>query len=269
MKTKISILHIIFLIIFSYATDNLKCAVKFYQSNQIHKDGSITLNIVYSAKIKDLSGDKMIGNLPFAEDAIQDFFSSPDSKIEKNTVYIDPKDESIIGVNVRVEVKDINKISGIKGLKDIRTSWSKDESGMIFKWNLPVSFMKDNLIDTYQFILTSEDEIKSSNGVKKENSTDWFTFADKIDPKGALYTATIIATEENSKNIASSESNLESGADKTVQENSSMETSNDDSNTENFDEEEKKSCGVFSIELPIIVLLGASASFVLRKRKKR
>jgi len=252
------------MILFSTVSKDLNAAVKFYQSNQIHKDGSITLNIVYSAKKTDLTENKMIGNLPFSEDAIQELFSSPDSKIEKNTVYNDPKDSNIIGVNVRVSIQDINKISEIKAFKNFKTAWSNEGSEMIFKWRVPVSFMKDNLVDTYQFKLESEDEIKSSNGVLKDNSYDWFIFADKIDPKGAFFTATINATENNNKNTTSSETNVSSREDNSMQDNNSAESEKNKTNTE-----EKKTCGVFSIELPIITLLGMSASHIIKRRKKR
>lgn len=262
MKPKLFVTFFIVSLLFSISSEYANSAVKFYQSNQIHKDGSITLNIVYSAKKTDLSENKMIGNLPFSEDAIQGMFSSPDSKIEKNLVYSDPKDNSITGVNVIITIKDINKISGIKAFKDLKTVWKKEGSEMMFKWNFPVSYMKDNMIDTYQFILTSEDQIKSSNGVFRDNSYDWFIYADKIDPKGAFFTAAINATDNN--NVSpSSEKNVVSGEDNSMQDNNSAEQEMDKTNPE-----EKKSCGVFSIELPVIILLGMSGSYIMRKRKK-
>lgn len=230
-------------------------AVKFYQSSKVKDNGSIIMTFTYSAKESDLK-DNMAGNLPFVIEDVRKFFYSPDSEIKKSLVYIDPTDKSISSVTVDIEVRDINKISEIKGLENFKTHWMKSDTGMVFTWLVPVSFVKTNLIDTYQFILSFEDKIRSSNGVIKENNCNWYIFADKMNPGGAYFITTVEKTEGNSTTA------------KTTAEPEVKSSGNNKSEDADQQVGKPKSCGVFSIELPVIIFSGLIFSGIYRKRKK-
>lgn len=230
-------------------------AVKFYQSSKVHNNGSISITFTYSAKESELKNN-MAGNLPFNSDDARQFFYSPDSEIKKCLTYKDPTDNSIISVTVDIDIRDINKIPEIKGLNNFKTVWMKRDTGMVFSWLVPVSFIQNNFIDTYQFILAFEDKVRSSNGVVKDNNCNWYVYADKINPGGAYFVATVNATESNSVTSNTSGAPVKPEGD---------------NNSEKVDPEveKPKTCGVFSVELPIIIFSGLIFFYQIRRKKNQ
>lgn len=235
-------------------------AVKFYQSSKVHSNGSISITFTYSAKESDLKDNK-IGDLPFAINDVRQFFYSPDSEIKKSLAYKDPSDNSISAVTVDLEVRDLNKFSELKGFNSFKAHWMNSDTGMVFNWLVPEAFIKSNLIDTYQFILAFEDKIKSTNGVMKNNTCDWYVFADKVNPGGAYFVATVTPSED-SKTTQSSETSEEKKPDNNVK--SGGKEKSDDGVKQN---EKSKTCGVFSVELPVILFTGLIISYSRRKRR--
>lgn len=254
MNTKIFFLKCLIVAAVLFNFGSAISAVKYYQSNKVKKDGSIIINITYSAKESELK-DNMSGDLPFTEDAVRQFFSSPNSEIKKCLVYKDPSDKIISGVTLEINARDINKISTIKGFENFKTNWLKGESGMTFNWLVPIAFVKDNSIDTYQFVLTFEDKIISTNGVLKDSTCNWYVFADKMNPGGAFFVAAVSSGENSNKTTVPTETSVKTGGDK---------------KSEDVDLQggKPKSCGLFSIELPIIFFCGLIISYKVRIKKK-
>ena len=254
MKTNIFFLKFFIITSFLLYSGSSTSAVKFYQSSKIKKDGSINITITYSAKNSDLK-DNMSGELPFTEDAVKEYFSSANSDIVKSLVYKDPSDNTLTGVTLNIVARDINKISTIKGFENFKTNWLKSESGMTFNWLVPVSFVKENSIDTYQFILTFEDKILSTNGVLKDSICNWYVFADKMNPGGAFFVATVSASENNTSTPPPSETNVKSGGENKPED-------------VDLEDGKQKFCGLFSFELPIIIISGLIFSYQFRKRNR-
>lgn len=254
MIPKLSILKCILITFTILYSGNSFCGVKYYQSNKVKKDGSIIINITYSSKDSDLK-DNMSGELPFTEEAVKQYFSSPNSEIKKCLVYKDPSDKSISGVTLEIDARDINKLSTIKGFENFKTNWLKGESGMTFNWLVPVSFVKDNSIDTYQFVLTFEDKIISTNGVLKDSTCNWYVFADKMNPGGAFFVAAVSSGENSNKTTSPTETSVKTGGDK---------------KSEDVDLQggKPKSCGLFSIELPFILFCGLIISYRARRERE-
>lgn len=231
--------------------------VKFFHSCKINENGSINITMTYSANQSEITNNK-IGNLPFEINNVKQFFYSPESEIRKSLVYKEPSDNITTAVTVDIFIRDFNKFSGIKGLSDFKSKWLSKGDAMEFSLLVPASFFKENFIDTYQFHLVSDDKILSSNGVIESNLCKWYVTKEKLNPGGAYFLTEVSATEKNNTDSENSET-----ANKT-DENSS---SGNNENPGLQDKEEKGKCGVFSIELPAILLFGMILSNY--KRKKR
>lgn len=225
--------------------------VKFFQSSKISNDGTIHITFTYSAKHSDvIAGKQKIGNLPFSEEGIKDFFSSSNIELKKSLVYKDSQDSTIQSVTLDLVARDINKLTSVKALEGFKTSYFKRDSGMVFSWLVPVSFVKDNFIDTYQFLLTSDGKVHSTNGLIEGNNIKWFVFADKINPGGAYFVTTFDGSTMSSTSDITSENQTH------IEDQKGSESG-----------EKKKSCGLFSIELPIVVFLGTMIRKFKRVRK--
>ena len=234
--------------------------VKFFQLCKIEKNGSINITMTYSSKESEISAGK-VGNLPFEINAVKQFFSSSESEIKKSLVYKDPKDETVTGVTVDIFIRDFNKFSDIKGLNSFKSKWLSKGDEMEFSLLVPATFFKDNLIDSYQFHLLSDDKIISSNGVIENNLCKWYVTKENLNPGGAYFLTSVSASEENKSNISESEKNNSSG------ENSSDGLDNVPGGDP--DSQEKGKCGVFSIELPFVLLLGIIASEYGKRRIRK
>jgi len=229
-------------------------SVKFYQESKIESDGTINISITYSAKTEEIEkNNNKIGNLPFTEEEVKLFFSSPETELLKSLVYEDPSDNTIKGVTVNISAKDINQLTGIKAFNEFKIYAVSRDTGVVFSWIVPASFVQNNSIDTYLFILNSESEIKSTNGLKNENKINWFVSADKINPAGAFFIATLKASFGSKTEIKSNEN---------------ISENNVKGSSEPVDEistgEKKKTCSIFGFEFPVIVLVG----MIITKKKK-
>jgi hypothetical protein len=262
-----SLLKYFFILFLLFNTGISFGGVKFFQSCKINTNGSVNITITYSANQSEISGNK-VGNLPFEINEVKQFFFSSESEIKKSLVYKDPADNSISAVTVDIFIRNFNKFSDTKGLNNFKSKWLLKGDAMEFSLLVPASFFKENLIDTYQFHLISDDKIISSNGVIENNLCKWYVTKEKLDPGGAYFLTEVSSTE---KNIASSsgtgsenkpEENISEGNDKNPESQEKVE--NKDEN-----KEENGKCGVFSIELPALLLFGICVSNYNRKRKNK
>jgi len=267
MKTTQVFLRYSLLAVFLFQSAFSFSAVKFYQSSKVHSNGSITMTFTYSAKESDIKNN-MIGNLPFAIEEVKKFFSSTVSEIKKSLAYKEPSDKSISSVTVDIDVRDINKIHEIAGLNNFKAGWLKSDSGMVFNWLIPASFMQNNLVDTYQFVLAFDDKIISTNGVIRDNTCNWYVYGNKINPGGAFFVSTVNATENNKTTTTTADTKTAPDGNQKSENVTKSDGSNkpSDGNTET---EKKKICGLFGLEFPVILLSGLIITFTYRKRKNK
>ena len=123
---------------------------------------------------------------------------------------------------------------------------------MVFSWLFTPAHAKTNSILLYQIGVTFEGEIKSTTGVLKDNQANWYVLASKMNPGGAYFLATIKSDGTTKNPFGTSK---ESGDKKTT--------------TETKTEENKPSgCGLFGLELPIIISLGFAFSKFAKRRKE-
>ncbi|MBK6876265.1 MAG: hypothetical protein IPG99_07380 [Ignavibacteria bacterium] len=72
---------------------------------------------------------------------------------------------------------------------DVTASWSKSDSGMVFRWLFSPSHKTKNEIESYQMIVDFESDLKSTNGVLAGKQVRWFVYTDKMNPNGAFFVA--------------------------------------------------------------------------------
>ncbi len=173
---------------------------------------------------------------------VAEYFAFPGAEVKKATVYKDPKDTANrMAVTVELLVKDFSKISESKALKDITATWEKTDTGAVFVWFTSSEALQKNLIETYQVVLTSDPEIKSTNGLRNNNAVTWFVYGNKENKYGAYFVTTVKADDFN----------LEPVEDTT---NQSVES-------------KEKICGLFGLELPVVLLFGLLMSSKLKRKK--
>ncbi|HMR41881.1 MAG TPA: hypothetical protein PKA90_15795 [Ignavibacteria bacterium] len=226
---------------FSYA------GITFFQSNKINKDGSVSVSITYSASTQEVTSKKnIIGNLPFTNQLIKEYFNFPGVKLTKAISYKDPKNASNTAVTVEFNGGNLVKISESKALTGIKANVLKKDSGYVVSWFVPSSFYSTNSIETYQFLTKSEVGIKSTNGVLKDGEIKWYVFGNKVTGDGSFFVTTVNA---DGIKPGSSSNNNEEG-----------------NKTENNKEEKSGSCGLFGMELPFVLLTGLVLSRKFRKK---
>jgi len=221
-------------------------SVKFYQSTKTNNNGTISITFTYSAPESEVkSNNGMIGNLPFTVDKLKEYFLCTTGEIKKALAYKDQTDPNLMTATVDIVVKDFSKIPTAKALNGLKISLGKTDSGMVYSLLVPPAFMQTNSIETYQYLFSSEGEIKSTNGQLVDKVCRYFVYKNKMDPAGAYFVSTYIP-----------------GKSETPTSTGTNTTGNDKP------EGSGKSCGLFGIELPFILLIGLVLSYGTRKRYK-
>lgn len=229
-------------------------AVKYVQNASFNNNGTGIISVTYSAKTSEVkSNNNLIGNLPFSQDKINEYFNSGNTKVTKALVYKDKTDTTMTSVNVDINVSNLNKLKDAKAFTGVDAGWVKSDTGMVFSWLFTPAHAKNNSITVYQIGVKFEGEIRSTSGLIKDNQVNWYVIADKMNPGGAYFVATI--KSDGTTKTPFSGTTKESGDKKTT--------------TETKTEENKPSgCGLFGLELPIVISLGFAFSKFAKRRKE-
>ncbi|MBK7445612.1 MAG: hypothetical protein IPJ45_06265 [Ignavibacteria bacterium] len=241
------------LLIFFVSFIFLGGAVSYVQDASFNNNGTGIISLTYSAKTSEVkSSNNLIGNLPFSQDKINEYFNSANTKVTKAIVYKNKTDTTITSVAVEINVSNLNKLKDAKAFTGVEAGWIKSDTGMVFSWLFTPAHAKTNSILLYQIGVKFEGEIKSTTGVLKDNQANWYVLASKMNPGGAYFLATIKSDGTTKNPFGTSK---ESGDKKTT--------------TETKTEENKPSgCGLFGLELPIIISLGFAFSKFAKRRKE-
>ena len=225
--------------------------VNYFQNASFNNDGSGVVSLTYSAKTSEvISGNYMIGNLPFTQDKVKEYFTSDITNIIKSSIYKDKTDTSLTAVYLEIGVKNLNKISTAKGFTGVVANWIKSDTGMVMSWLFTPSNKSTNNISLYQITFTFENDIKSTTGVKTGKSVAYYVKGENMNPNGAYFTATINSDgKTNNPFIVKNASDTTKSGNKT-------------------EENKPSSCGLFGIELPLILLGGLVISKRFRSKKK-
>ncbi len=219
-------------------------AVDQFQSTFVKNDGSGTIKLTYSATEADVTKSNfLIGNYPFEAGKIKEYFSAPGINLKKSEVI---KKDGLYYVNAEIDFTTVYKIKDMKGFSGTNSSFIKTDSGMVFYWNLKGGVgNQSGVLEKVTFKFSFEGQIKSTTGVLKNNESVYYRDTKSGNFNSDLFcTATIIpGTSQNSNTNQTQEKGKE--------------------NTPSG-----KSCGLFGIELPLI-MIGGYVFALNRKRKKQ
>lgn len=242
-------------------------AVKYFQIASFNNNGTGIISLTYSAKTEEVkSSNYLIGNLPFFQDKINEFFNSDVTKVTKALVYKDKTDTTLTSVNVELSISNLNKLLDAKAFNDVEAHWLKSDTGMVFSWHFKPAHAKTNSISIYQIKVVFEGDIRSTSGVLKGKEADWYVPIEKMDPRGAYFVATI-NSDGTTQNTFSGSGKENDGAKNNVSGNN-KESGEKKKIT---DPEEKKpvGCGLFAFEFPVILLGGLLMNFKRLKKNKK
>ncbi|MBK7158113.1 MAG: hypothetical protein IPH77_06025 [Ignavibacteria bacterium] len=226
----------IFIAIICLFTPMIAGAVSFVQIITMEKDGSGIIKLIYSEK-ESLVKEKnfVVGNLPFTKEKSAEYFNSSNTSIRLFEISKDPKDNTLIQITVSMNFKDISSINEMKALPDAKVSITETDTGKVFVYTITPEFTKSNSISYLFTILTYNGVVKSSNGKIEGKNVQWSRSKEYIDAKKVM---DVIATLESDVKT----------------------TSKDSGNKE-------KSCGLFGVELPLIIFLGFAFTKLANRKK--
>ncbi|MEO8209839.1 MAG: hypothetical protein ABI840_04730, partial [bacterium] len=148
-------------------------AVRVYQTGKLNSDGSGSMKIIYSAKLSELKAKQyIIGNFMFSEDLAKRQFSSANSTVNKAKLDFDQKD-SIMLISVDVDFKDINKLSEANGFSNVKASYTKTDSGMVFRYVILANANLYKSFENQSYVIEFGSKVKSTNGALKDNTVTW------------------------------------------------------------------------------------------------
>lgn len=248
--------------------------VKYVQTSSFNNNGTGIISLTYTAETSEVTGNNnVIGNLPFTEDKIVEYFNSDITKVTKSTVYKDKSNPELTGVSVDIFVTNLNKLNEAKAFKGVDAHWIKSDSGMVFRWLFTPEHAKTNMISLYQIKVIFEGDIRSTNGVKDGKEAKWYVLTEKMDPRGSFYEATVNSdgTTQNTFKANSKESSEKKSITENKSENKTetkTENKTENKSDDNVVEKENGKCSIFGLELPLVLLGGLAISKGLKKRRK-
>ncbi len=217
-------------------------ALDYFQKTTINPNKSGTIEIRYSAKTSDLGGADVYKTLPFTEAKIRAAFSSENNIIQN--VNINNKDKEQTSVLVKIKFTYFGKINSAPAFSNIKLTYfeSGDSTSMIYQLP-PDNNVPNDLNAVYTFELPAK-EITRTSGSIKNNSVVYGLKPEKVKSGISLFAN----FKQSDKTIASENSG------------------SNNSGSEKTEKKEEGSCGLFGMELPIILGLGYAFS---RKFKKK
>ena len=234
MKIKIVVFLVLSLIFCIGNGKSFGADIKINASINLKKDGSGTMELSYNAKDSEVK-NYMLGNFPFGPKTMESFYGSSSSTVSNANFYKSTADNSIYVASMKIEFKDINKLKEARGFYYMDASWIGSDKGDNFKWIFKPDTKNLVQIQELTFKVTFEDAVLNSNGQKLEGTTvTWYKDSKAIE-----------AGKEISLNatIKSAGTTTTSGT-----------------------KTEEKSCGLFGLELPFMLLAGLVISKGIKRK---
>ena len=226
---------IFWVIIFSFSNS---FALDYSQKTTINNDKTGTIRIQYSANNSEIKGAEVYMSLPFKEDKIKAAFSSDNNKVQSVTV--NPNKDGKTNVSVVITFKYIGKLNTSSFFSNVKITYFVSGDSTTFIYELPKNEqIPSDFIPVYVFELPSKEIIKSS-GTIKGNSVQYGLVSEKV-KNGIKMFATFLNSNEQ------------------------VASDNKTDGKKSSDDKEEGSCGLFGIELPIILGIGYAFSRKFRK----
>lgn len=219
-------------------------ALNINESIYLKKDNSGAITLTYFEKDAVVkASNNMIGNFPFTKDKINEYFNTTNSKVQDVKIEPRPNDPGTTQVTVTISFTDINKLPLMKAFANTRVSFEVTDTGKVFKHFITPEFISTNKLNNSYMAMVYDDKYISSNGKQNgEKGVIWFRGKEYIDGKSDIYYTGTFYTDEKTGTTSSgnNESNNKSGG-----------------------------CGLFGIELPLILIGGLGLTAGLRNIKRK
>lgn len=226
-------------VIISFLLPAFACALDLNYIINLKKDGSGTLNLMYSESESIIaSKNSMVGLFPFTQNGIDKAFSASKNALLTSKVGKSEQDNSSTEVNIVLSFTEISNLSEIQALSEIKSTTAITDSGRVVAINVTPSFVSSNSINKLFVILKSEEEILySSDGkIVDKKRADWFRSGQYLKTGKPFNFVAVVKSDAKSTSPKGN-------------------TSSDDKSN--------KSCGLFGLELPLILF-----GWVLLSRRK-
>lgn len=223
--------------VISLFTPIIAGAIDLVQIITLEKNGSGIIKLIYSEK-ESLVKEKnfVVGSLPFSKEKSAEYFNSSSTNIRLFEIGKDPKDNSLTQITVSMNFKDITQINQMKALSEAKIKFIDTDTGRVFVYAITPEFTKANSLNYLLTILTYNGTVKSTNGKMEGKNIQWSRSKQNIDAKKVM---DFIATVESESKT-----------------------------TTNPSGDKEKSCGLFGLELPLILLTGLVISGKYRRKRK-
>ncbi|MBS1516793.1 MAG: hypothetical protein JSS91_01760 [Bacteroidetes bacterium] len=216
-------------------------ALDYFQKTTINKDKSGTIEIRYSALNSELNGADVYQTLPFKEDKIRAAYTSANNKVQ--SVNINTKDKDKVSIFAIIKFDYIGKIITAPAFSKIKVTYYENGDNISFMYELPKNDQApQDISPVYTFILPAK-EITKTSGTIKDNSVVYGLKPEKLKSGVTLFANFVVSD----KNTAANNNSNKPGETKK-------------------EEKEKGSCGLFGIELPLVIGLGYAFSRKFRKK---
>lgn len=172
--------------------------VNVYQPSTLNNDGSGSFKLSYNTPDSTITEVKVIGNFPFTETEAGANFSSPNTEVKTVNIFND-KEKLVTHVVVEIDFTDINKISEAKGFSNIKASWVKSDSGMVFNWTILKNPAQQSILGDQLYIFRFDGQILSSNGLINRDTVIWLASPKTFDfTNDVVFTAVVKPAEGSS-----------------------------------------------------------------------
>ncbi|MBV6478182.1 MAG: hypothetical protein HGGPFJEG_00930 [Ignavibacteria bacterium] len=226
----ITFLAVVFISLFFFM------GVEVVQDMHIKGNGAGSMKLTYfvSESVAQKNSN-LIGNFPFDDARVKEYFTAPGVTLKKSQII---KKDGNIYVVADIDFTTVYKIKDLKGFQGTNSSFLKTDSGMVFYWNLKGNDPKQSgVLDKISYSFSFDGDIKSTTGLIKDKKVIYYR-----DTKSGSFNSDLFCS------VTVTPSEVKSTGSETNQE-----------KTEN------KSCGLFGIELPLILVGGYFFTRKLRK----
>lgn len=216
-----------------------------YETITLNDNGSGTIKLNYNNVGSVLKENKFVlGNLPFSDKIAEGFFNSKYSTVKKAKLDFDAGQDKYF-MTIELEFTDINKLNEAKGFSNIRTAWYNTDTGTVFTYTIAANPDMAKYFESQTYVVNFRSPIKKTNGTIKSTTVTW----PNVTPQNSdiNLTANVKTVNPPKTTPTTSKPNTTSTPNK-----SSGETK----------ENKEGSCGLFGMELPLILLGG----YVVRAR---
>ncbi|MEP7145418.1 MAG: hypothetical protein ABI792_00265 [bacterium] len=143
------------------------------QKTVINEDGSGTINLHYWMRsMGDIPYSDEIDGYSFIESEVRRKYQSPNTQIKEFKKFDDSKDTTN-HYDLTIDFKDINKLSETPGFSRVKISYIKSNDGYDFKYLIPKdTTLKQEYIKadhTLEYTFVFPKEVKATNGTIEES----------------------------------------------------------------------------------------------------